>query len=346
MSRPSSQTGSSSFSDPTKLEVLRLAGPNCWACNTRDPQFAHVIAQTDTQVGDAAVLSWILKLTHYHVQKEVWEKCELINFSYSSPANSVPLCPSCHAQFDNSADPGFVFFPTDLNFFINYELHDRQRRQQGGVRKTPSASDYKDHQVRECKVSSLTPGGLYRRVFLKDYLHDGILSMDMLQMFASDKSWHGDPIASLRRAIGMLGSARIGILDANILRQLHQLQDLYFSDSVSPRLSLLYRHKMPEKRPHDDSDNEDDGQHKRRSFLQDSARRYDDINAPQSTDTSQKDPARNPGDIPQSSDASQACDWVLGPQSSTNEIIKRFAPVFSHPDIIHILSTWNMFGHV
>lgn len=163
--------------------------------------------------------------------------------------------------------------------------------------------------------------------------------MDMLQMFASDKAWHGDPIASLRRAIGMLGSARIGILDANILRQLHQLQDLYFSDSVSPRLSLLYRHKMPEKRPHDDSDNEDDGQHKRRSFLQDSARRYDDINAPQSTDTSQKDPARNPGDIPQSSDASQACDWVLGPQSSTNEIIRRFAPVFSHPDIIHILST-------
>lgn len=119
MSRPSSQTGSSSFSDPTKLEVLRLAGPNCWACNTRDPQFAHVIAQTDTQVGGAAVLSWILKLTHYHVQKEVWEKCELINFSYSSPANSVPLCPSCHAQFDNSADPGFVFsLPTSISSSI------------------------------------------------------------------------------------------------------------------------------------------------------------------------------------------------------------------------------------
>lgn len=183
----SSQTGSSAFSNPTKLEVLRLAGPNCWACNTTDPQFAQVIAQTDTQVGDVVVLSWILKLTRHHVQKEVWENCELINFSYSSPANSIPLCASCHGQFDNSSDPGFVFFPTDLNFFIDYELCDRQRRQQGGIRKTPSASYYKNHQVRDRKVFSLALGRLYRRVLLKDYLHDGILSMEMLQMFASDR---------------------------------------------------------------------------------------------------------------------------------------------------------------
>lgn len=50
----SANSGSSAFSNPTKLEVLRLAGPNCWVCNTRDPQFANVIAQTDAQVGNAA----------------------------------------------------------------------------------------------------------------------------------------------------------------------------------------------------------------------------------------------------------------------------------------------------
>lgn len=50
----SANSGSSAFSNPTKLEVLRLAGPNCWVCNTRDPQFVPVIAQTDTQVGDSA----------------------------------------------------------------------------------------------------------------------------------------------------------------------------------------------------------------------------------------------------------------------------------------------------
>lgn len=55
--KPTSQTGSSAFSNPTKMEVVRLAGPNCWACNTPDPQFAHVFAQQDTQVGDAAFLS-------------------------------------------------------------------------------------------------------------------------------------------------------------------------------------------------------------------------------------------------------------------------------------------------
>ena len=339
MSSRSSQTGLSSFSNQTKLEVIRLDGPNCWACNTDSPHFAHVIPQADTQVGDVTFLSWILKLTRCHVQKKVWEDSQLINFSYSSPANSVPLCPSCHAEFDNPTDPGFVFFPTDLDYFIDFELRDRQRRQQGGIRKVPSASDYKDHQIRESKVSSLAPGGLYRRVFLKDYLLGGLLTMDMFQLFASDKTWHGDPIASLRRAIGMLGSARAVILDANITRQLHQLQDLYFSDSANPRLSLYYGRKTAEKRPHDeDSDNEDDRHCKRRGSLQESARKSDDINASQSADTSHKDSATVPGDTLQPSNTSQACDWVLGPQSSANESIKHFAPVLSHPGITNILS--------
>ena len=233
-----------------------------------------------------------------------------------------------------------MFFPTDLEFFIEYELRDRQRRQKGGLRQTPSASDYKDHQVRENKVSSLAPGGLYRCVFLKNYLLGGNLPMDIYQEITSDKPWHGDPIASFRQAIRVLGSARVGILGFDIVCRLHHLRDLYFSDSANPKLVLVNsRHSTSVKRPHDDLDNEDDRQNKRRSFLQDSTRNYDgDSNLPPSTDPSQKDPARSPSDAPQSSDASQAGGWVLGPQSSTNDAIERFAPVLSIPGVTDLLS--------
>ena len=78
-------------------------------------------------------------------------------------------------------------------------------------------------------------------------------------------------------------------------------------------MANLYRQNMPEKRPPDDSDNEDERQHKWWGFLQDSTRKYDDINALQSTDTSQEDLAKNPSDRPQSSNTSWACDWVLYP---------------------------------
>lgn len=243
----------------------------------------------------------------------------------------------CHGQYDNSLDTGYVFFPADLDFFIEYELHDRQRRRQG-PRKTPSAADYKDHQVREGKVSSLAPGGLYCRIFLKDFLLGGILAIETLRMLALDKPWHGNPIASLRRAFGILGSVRIEALDPNIYHQLHRLRHLYFSDSANSRLTLIYRFKAPEKRSRDDSDDEEDMQRKRRGSLQDSTRNCDDTHVHQSADTSQKIPARDPCHASRSSGTSQACDWVLGPHFSTNEAIERLAPVFSYPNIIQILS--------
>lgn len=277
-----------------------------------------------------------------NVQKEVWEECDLINFSYSSPANSVPLCPSCHDQFDNICDPGLVFFPSDLAYFIEFELKDQQQRRPGGARKTPSANDYRTHQAKENKVPPQAPGGLYRRVFLKDYLHDGIMPVEMLQMFASEKVWHGSPMASMRRAIGMLGSVRIGILDPHIIHQLHQLQSLYFSGAGCSRLKLLYGPKTLGKRAHDSDSDDDSTEQKRPRFRQDLPTASDNINANASrpTDTTNPtEPAENFSDAPRSSNASKAyCDWVLGPQSSSNGIIQRFAPVFSHPNIIDILS--------
>jgi hypothetical protein len=40
-----------------------------------------------------------------------------------------PLCLSCHDEFDLASDTKYVFFPTDLRFFIDFEMKDRKWRQ-------------------------------------------------------------------------------------------------------------------------------------------------------------------------------------------------------------------------
>lgn len=329
MSR-SSQTGSSVFSNNTKLEVTRLAGPNCWACNGIEPHFANVFAQSDTQVGhtESSIILDTVANTFPHVQKEVWEHCKLISFSYSSSANSIPLCPSCHAQFDNAADPGFVFFPEDLTFFIEYELRDRQRRQgSGGPRRTPSASEYKDHQVRERKLSSTEAGGLYRRIYLKNYINGGVLPLNVLEVFATDKVWHGDPIASIRRAVAILGSPRIDTVDAKTVCELQTIQKLYFAGSANPIVAQL-NHRERSKRPRDDTD-EDDEMNKRQK---DQTRSRDGHNAHRPGDGADQKQTLGTAKKPPGE------TWVLGPEFTTEMAVKRFSPVFYHPNIARLLS--------
>lgn len=126
-------SNSSTFSEPTKLETKRLAGRNCWACNTKRPQICHVVAQEDTQT-------------------DIWEQAGLFTFSYKSTSNAIPLCASCHGEFDLSIDPGYVFFPTDLKFFIDFEMEDRERPRVAAEtghpikRQVPTAVEYRTHQ--------------------------------------------------------------------------------------------------------------------------------------------------------------------------------------------------------
>ncbi|KAE8403010.1 hypothetical protein BDV37DRAFT_251328 [Aspergillus pseudonomiae] len=49
----------------------------------------------------------------------------LINFSLVSADNGRALC---HAEFDRSGEPGFLFLSIDIPFFINFELRDQRRR--------------------------------------------------------------------------------------------------------------------------------------------------------------------------------------------------------------------------
>ena len=51
----------------------------------------------------------------------------------------MALCPLCHENFDNADDPGFVFFPIDIPFFIKWEIRDKERRIM------PTAQGYMEH---------------------------------------------------------------------------------------------------------------------------------------------------------------------------------------------------------
>lgn len=164
----------------------------------------------------------------------MWEQAGLFqSFTYNQAANAISLCPTCHVEFDLSLDPGYVFFPTDLKFFIEFEIEDRERRRiaahsgQPIKRRVPTAREYLLHQQKTGVVSSESIGGLYRRVFLRNFLHSGHFP-DLVRSLATPKPWHGEPLASIRRVMGALGSPRQYVLDITIRNDLEQLRDLYF----------------------------------------------------------------------------------------------------------------------
>ncbi|KAF3392074.1 hypothetical protein DPV78_010590 [Talaromyces pinophilus] len=133
--RSSDYPKSDQLSVPTKLEIKRLPGDTCWACNSLSPQIAHVVGKEDQQVN-------------------LWHDAGLLDFQLNSAANDVFLCYNYHLQFDRAQDPGFVFIPTDLQYFIDFEVKDRKRvsaaREGYSLpREVPANVMYKDHLVEQ-----------------------------------------------------------------------------------------------------------------------------------------------------------------------------------------------------
>ncbi|KAJ5278304.1 hypothetical protein N7524_004457 [Penicillium chrysogenum] len=65
-------------------------------------------------------------------QTDSWVKAGLIlpGTSLKAKENAIFLCKSCHCQFDNAYNLGIVFFPADLEFFIEREKADQARRKE------------------------------------------------------------------------------------------------------------------------------------------------------------------------------------------------------------------------
>ncbi|KAJ5280235.1 hypothetical protein N7478_005607 [Penicillium angulare] len=303
MSAASSASGQ--FSETTKLETRRLAGNGCWSCETTRVDICYVIAKEDTQT-------------------EVWEQAGLFKFQYKTAANAIPLCGACHAEFDCAIDPGYVFFPDDLQYFIDYETKDQQRRQRCAAetgqpveRKAPTATEYLAYQMNANLVPSDAVGGLYRRVFLKRFLHGGTV-VGLEHLFSMPRQWHGAPMASIRRALATLGSPRSYIIDPSTRGALEKLRELYFGDeSPSPfdvPLRELYRSdaiKSANKRHPEERDEGASGRAKRARGLE----------VGQSMGLTE--------DAGSTNRCAEHPDWVLGPHITTNEVVRLYGPLFS-----------------
>ena len=165
--------------------------------------------------------------------------------------NGIPLCPNCHANFHDIYAPGFTFFPSDLQYFIDFEEEDFRRRQRevemgrlAPARVCPAAQAYKTHQVELRAVDEGAGGGLYQRYMLHDFLPTIISYNDITTLPL--KSWHGAPMASLRRTFQIYGDPLSGAIPAQQREQLRKLQDLYMrpapvrsEDGVERRASGL-----------------------------------------------------------------------------------------------------------
>ncbi|KAJ5773747.1 hypothetical protein N7457_008643 [Penicillium paradoxum] len=321
----SSIASSGLFSAATKAETLRIAGTTCWACSTRAPEICHVVPHHDPQVLlEYPIFFELLANESRFIQIPLWEQAGLFTFNYKNTQNTIPLCGSCHIEFDMSLDPGYVFFPTDIQYFIDFERRDRARREQIATdtavpllalsRQVPTSADYKQHGIDSNQISPTAIGGLYNRVFLKQFLHNGQIP-GIERTFSTPKEWHGAPLASIRRASAALASPRFFmIVDAGTRHMLEELRQLYFGDdrisSEQASLRDVYRPQVQtnQKRQLEDQTNRESGRYDKKAKHQDTG---------------------FAGTASAVNQCREDTDWVLGPESTTNDVVKLYAPVFS-----------------
>lgn len=166
-------------------------------------------------------------------QIPLWPDISLLNFALTLADNGIPLCPTCHVEFDRSEDPGFIFLPVGIPFFIEFELEEREIRaiaeRDGNIirREVPTKTMYVDHLIRQQRLPEGSTAGLYRPILLRPYLLGGRGSLEDVGLLQT-KQWHGAPMAYLRRGILALGSGRICTVDETTVKDLQRLQDLYF----------------------------------------------------------------------------------------------------------------------
>ena len=181
------------------------------------------------------------------------------------------------------------------------------------------------------------------------------MPVEMLKVLAAPKPWHGHPLASIRRGIAVLGSARCYALDRSTIDELTILRNLYFDDQnlIDRKLVELYhlpsanaKRKRSEDEPDfsndrkkcatdagvDDDDDDDD----------DNAAAGESHNAQKATGNSEHvQDAGEYGCLPIDASGSyrayEHTEWVLGPNSTGNDAIKRFAPLLRTADVINLL---------
>ncbi|EHY53569.1 hypothetical protein HRR83_003777 [Exophiala dermatitidis] len=231
----SSTSSTSLFSRRTKQKILEHNnGERCWHCGAGGaaPDVARVITKKDGSFSKYVARGL---LTFDHLGDE---------------QNGLPLCPSCHREFDDLNNPGLLFIPTHLDYFINFELEDYRNRldvtrrlSHIPPRVVPTPQMYADY-LKGCEIiPPEAKGGSYWRYTLRDFfpLHADKSFIPGLGPFKEPGLWCGAPMAALRRAFQVIGDPATteGVSEAQ-LDQLWQLRKLYARRI--PRTDLLPSH--------------------------------------------------------------------------------------------------------
>lgn len=231
-------------------------------------------------------------------------------------------------------------------------MEDRARRAQvvgPSDRTVPTIAQYRDHLASQGLVSQNADGGLYRGYFLEDVLPP-YSPVRIFETLGTPKVWHGHPMAAIRRGIAILGSARCYALDRTTIDQLATLRRLYFDDMnlINKRLANAYHtppkdHTPPRghKRKRSDDDESDDDDQKSLPNDTDIHRTVQDthnIGDEQYTHHVCTLSGSLVMDIHNHNEAYASSGWVLGPNFTGNDAIKRFAPVFKSIDVVKLLN--------
>ncbi|KAJ5907576.1 hypothetical protein N7495_000258 [Penicillium taxi] len=291
-----SSQDSGKFSYTIGLKVKELCNNVCWICGVKMAvQVAHVIAKEDQQVS-------------------VWLEKSLFNFGLTSLHNAILLCCNCHRAFDRRIDPGVIIILSELQYFIDFEVEDRKARFQAQkygaliARTVPTKEDYRDHQVQKGVIPEGTNSGLFRAIFLwEDF---PTTDRADLEIFQQPKIWHGAPIATIRAALRDLYSDAEWVLDdlegfkTNIPKR-DRVEDEDINDSRPPKTL-----KTPRKR------NSTTGGSQRKL-----RKRNTTTGGRGSTST-------------QPTHCSNAVQetWNMGPNVTTEEIVRRWAPLIEVDD--------------
>ena len=281
------------------------------------------------------------------------------------PENVITLCGACHQNFDHIDDPGWIFHPTDIKYFIQFECHDRERRaseRAAGLepkRTVPNGETYLKHQRTQGLIPKDSIGGLYSPVIFKPFLHGtlGALSPSvhqaLMEYFTRARPWHGAPIAAFRRTLAS-DSLRCEVFSDETFKDLRLLYDLYFrfpedynlSNTIPPAPSNDRPHDQRPASGHDEHPDEEgkpsgSGSQKKRPAgttlkgrsKSKKGKDKDNSVVSQKDETTTFNTPIQPGgaeDQPVKRPAAsmgQCASWALGPNSTSASIMRKYGPM-------------------
>ncbi|KAL8709034.1 MAG: hypothetical protein Q9220_006158 [cf. Caloplaca sp. 1 TL-2023] len=210
-----SSLSQSQFSDRTKKRIRDASSrDDCWHCGADGKHVAHVIPKR------AASSDF-----------EYLRQAGMVNLGKLDEMNNgIPLCPNCHQKYDEDV-PYWLFFPEDLDFFIDAERRDFNHRKhmwrhqnQIVARRPPTAQTYRDHQVGKGQMIPGAVWGSYRTFVVKVFKKPGGPDSLFEPGLGLLKSWHGDPMAALYHAFKATTHPG-GLLIPHEFKQLARLYD-------------------------------------------------------------------------------------------------------------------------